>query len=424
MKTITTLLFLIAVNFNVISQVWVEQTPTTPPAALNSVSAVNTSVCWIVGINGTILYTSNAGTSWIYLQSGPMIAGNPIWAVAGISSTTALCAVTSLTSTYIFRTTNTGSSWTPIFIQNGGFLKDIKMVNALTGYAYGNPVNNRWTIIKTTNGGASFDSSSIVLYQTGNELAELGSMAVNGNNIWFGTNNFKIYRSINSGINWASSVCPSQNSIGLAFNGTTGFCGGDVICKTTNSGISWNIVSGLPGSGITNTFVFLSPSTFWYGRGNKIYYSTNNGTNFVQQYTCPSGGIYNQLSFAYSPTNNILSTIRGWGIANNGAISYYTESVGITKTSSEIPDNYKLYQNFPNPFNPSTTIKFDIKTSTFIELSVFDGTGREVKKLINSNLYPGTYEFAADFSELGSGIYFYRLSAPKFIETKKMLLIK
>lgn len=423
MKLITILIFLFTVSFTAQSQFWVEQAPPTPPPLLNSVNAVSSTVCWAAGLNGTILLTSNAGINWTYIPSGPMIAGNPVWAIAGVSSSTALCAVTSSTSTYIFRTTNTGINWTPIFIQNGGFLKDIKMVNALTGYAYGNPVNNRWTLIKTTNGGASFDTNSMVLFQTGNETAELGSLAVSGTNIWFGTNNSKIYRSTNSGTNWTSSVCPSQNSVGIAFNGTTGFCGGDIICKTTNSGITWNIVS-LPGSGNTNTFVNLAPTAFWYGRGNKIYYSSNNGVSFIEQYTCPTNGIYNQLSFVFSSTNNILSTIRGWGIANNGAISCYTESTGITQISTEVPGSYKLYQNYPNPFNPSTTIKFDIKKTSFTSLVLFDISGKEIKMLLNKTLTPGTYEFTADLSGLGSGVYFYKLAANEVNETKKMVLIK
>ena len=95
------------------------------------------------------------------------------------------------------------------------------------------------------------------------------------------------------------------------------------------------------------------------------------------------------------------------------------------------PDNYVLEQNYPNPFNPITKIKFAIATPHLnkggqggVSLKVFDITGHEVAVLINENLKPGNYEVTFDGSNLSSGIYFYKLSAGDYIQTKKMILIK
>ena len=92
--------------------------------------------------------------------------------------------------------------------------------------------------------------------------------------------------------------------------------------------------------------------------------------------------------------------------------------------SKEIPTSFKLYQNYPNPFNPSTNIKFNVESSKFIKLTVFDMIGKEVTLLVNEKLQPGTYEVTFDGSSLSSGIYFYQLKTENFIETKKLILLK
>jgi hypothetical protein len=98
--------------------------------------------------------------------------------------------------------------------------------------------------------------------------------------------------------------------------------------------------------------------------------------------------------------------------------------VFINQISSEIPANYSLAQNFPNPFNPTTNIKFAISKTGFVNLKVYDLAGREVSSLVNEVLTAGSYDYSFSGSNLSSGIYFYTLRADGFTETKKMMLIK
>jgi Secretion system C-terminal sorting domain/Beta-propeller repeat len=93
-------------------------------------------------------------------------------------------------------------------------------------------------------------------------------------------------------------------------------------------------------------------------------------------------------------------------------------------TDIETPSKYSLSQNYPNPFNPSTNIKFDIPKASFVKLSVYDVSGREVTSMINSELQTGHYEYTFDGSKLTGGVYFYKLQAGDFVETKKMILVK
>ena len=87
-------------------------------------------------------------------------------------------------------------------------------------------------------------------------------------------------------------------------------------------------------------------------------------------------------------------------------------------------NEFKLYNNYPNPFNPSTTIKYQIPELSFATFRVYDVLGKEIATLINEEKPAGNYELEFEASSLPSGIYFYRLQAGKFIETKKMVLMK
>ncbi len=92
--------------------------------------------------------------------------------------------------------------------------------------------------------------------------------------------------------------------------------------------------------------------------------------------------------------------------------------------SSRFPQQFSLGQNYPNPFNPITVIRFEIRDAGFVALKLFDVLGREVATIVNEKLEPGEYTRTWDASKVPSGVYFYRLSAGTFIDTKKMLLLR
>ncbi|MBE2255958.1 MAG: T9SS type A sorting domain-containing protein [Ignavibacteria bacterium] len=98
--------------------------------------------------------------------------------------------------------------------------------------------------------------------------------------------------------------------------------------------------------------------------------------------------------------------------------------VGITNNTSSTPENYFLNQNFPNPFNPVTNIKFGVKESGLVSLNIYDISGKLVKSLINQNMNAGVYTIDVDGNNLSSGVYFYELKTSNFVQTNKMLLIK
>ncbi|MCG6913679.1 endo-1,4-beta-xylanase [bacterium BMS3Abin03] len=98
--------------------------------------------------------------------------------------------------------------------------------------------------------------------------------------------------------------------------------------------------------------------------------------------------------------------------------------VGVSETASGLPSEYKLEQNFPNPFNPTTNIRYSIIKTTKVVLKIFDILGREVQTLVNSEQAPGQYIVKFDAQNLASGIYFYQINAGNFTATKKLMLLK
>ncbi len=416
-------LFLLAYSLH--SQVWIDQIQPPPPHPLNSVSIVNSRVAWACGDSGTVLYTSNSGSSWQFIGGG-VLGINNIYCIVGLDSLSAVCAVNSNIA-IILKTTDKGFSWQPAFIQPNGFINDIEMMTPLMGFAYGNPVGGRWTLLRTVNGGQTFDTTGLYLPQSGSETGNLNAMYINGSSVLFGTNNFRIYRSTNGGTNWNFTPIGGQNTHSITFNGALGFAVGDLCYTTTNNGANWTQVGGLPGSGVFKT-IANNNQYFWFGRGSQIFYSSNNGANFALQYTSPVAGIYQQLDFVLSANDEILTTIRGWGITNNGAISYYTDTeVGLEPISVVFPSSFKLYQNYPNPFNPSTKIKFDISSASSnlqVKMTIFNILGYEIRKLINAKLTGGKYEIDFNASSLPSGIYFCKFEAGDFVDIKRMIFLK
>jgi hypothetical protein len=101
----------------------------------------------------------------------------------------------------------------------------------------------------------------------------------------------------------------------------------------------------------------------------------------------------------------------------------YGTKVDVT-ISEKLPIQAVLYQNYPNPFNPVTTIDYSVPKIGFVTIKVYDILGREVMTLLNENKLVGNYNVEFNASKLVSGVYFYRMQAGDFVQTKKLILLK
>ena len=403
---------------------------------LTSVWCAYNSTAWVCGYSGTVLRTSNAGVNWINISGNGIPANVNLVSISGLNSD-AIVAGYLGTDTWVWKTSNAGLNWQQVFYQAGGFINSVWMNSVTNCFMYGDPVGGRWSLWKSTNSGMNWDSTGMYLPQAGGETGYNNAMVIQDSKIWFGTNNSRIYYSINDGTNWTvQSILPNTDAYVIWFSPMAmtgqGLYGNDNLYQTTNNGANWSLLPSLSTgqfSGITSLPLIVNNQLLvqpvWYVRStNLIYYSSNYGANWSIDYTNPTSLItYKHMSIA-NYGNGI------WAVGTNGKITYHTPLVGINKIETEIPSAYSLSQNYPNPFNPVTKIRFDIQKSEFrsqnseVTLKIYDALGREVETLVNEQLAPGTYEVRFDGSKLNSGVYFYILSTGDFSETKRMLLLK
>ncbi len=124
------------------------------------------------------------------------------------------------------------------------------------------------------------------------------------------------------------------------------------------------------------------------------------------------------ISSISDPFGNVITEPISWEFVVN-IISLLPD-----ETEPEIPTHFALYQNYPNPFNPETTIRFAIPQAVDVSLVIYDITGKEIIRPVSERLSPGYYHITFDGRNYSSGIYFYRLTAGSFVQTKKLILVK
>jgi hypothetical protein len=111
------------------------------------------------------------------------------------------------------------------------------------------------------------------------------------------------------------------------------------------------------------------------------------------------------------------------GTDSSGVFRSIGTTTSVDEDGGDISLSFTLAQNYPNPFNPSTTIPFDLAQRVSVKLRVFDVTGREIAVLVDQVLQPGSYKVTFTPKGLANGVYFYRLEAGEFIQTKKLILL-
>jgi hypothetical protein len=215
-------------------------------------------------------------------------------------------------------------------------------------------------------------------------------------------------------------------------SGTNLFAGiGTGVSLSTNDGTDWTAVNnGLDYRGLLRSFAVSGTGLFAGTWGGGVFYSTNNGSNWsvVNEGIVASNVMINAL--VASGTNVFAGTVSdpwsNYSVLNGGVyrrpMSEIVAGVGISR--GEVPALFRLDQNFPNPFNPSTTVRYALPVRSHVTLSVFNPLGQRVATLLNESQEPGNHEVRFDGTGLASGVYFYRIQAGDFVQTKRLLLIR
>ncbi|MEK7251583.1 MAG: FlgD immunoglobulin-like domain containing protein, partial [Bacteroidota bacterium] len=342
---------------------------------------------------------------------------------------------------FIYRTTNGGTTWTQVFT-DAGFIDGIQMISATNGYAMGDPVLNagvlKYVILRTTDGGATWARMTTEPVAPTGQFGWNNSFQVQGSNMWFGTNQTGLWRSTDLGVTWSFAATTAMtNSYAVWFNNSAlGTCGGETGAtqRSTNGGAAWAaaavtstaFVGGM--AGVNN----LSGQEFWASAGTGVYYTTNQGVTWS---TAAPNGYSGTQTLNHVSMVRVLGTDRGWAVGNAGTIVRYNRTItGVADNPRELPTVFALDQNFPNPFNPTTTIRFALPEQATVSLKIYNLLGQEIATLAEGDM-PAAFHNVVwngrnnSGAQVATGMYFYRLEATgvsgdRFNSLKKLILLK
>lgn len=312
----------------------------------------------------------------------------------------------------ILRTTNGGLNWVTQYSDTTLQFWGLYFTNSFTGYVVG----SYGTIMKTTNGGVNW---SPLLTNIQNALD--GIWFVNENTGYVGGANVFL-KTTNAGLNWinlyGSFISPFETATAVYFpDVNTGlYCtNAGRIVKTTNGGLNWNVVYTMSG-GIWGMSFVNADTGYCCTSTGKVLKTTNAGEVWGEQNTPLSENLY-EIHFPSATTGYIASWSGKILKTTNGGLTY------LTRLNEPVAKNYSL-ENYPNPFNSYTKIKFSLPQYNYVILQICDITGKNIKTLLNSHLAAGIYEIYFNAENLSSGIYYYKLLASEKLLVKKLVLIK
>ncbi len=411
-----------------------------------TVSVVDQNIVWIGGgVSGnSVLYrTTDGGASWSSIPTtGIQFEIYSLW---GINANTAFVANSGSINggggnAKFYKTTNAGISWLLIDSTGGtaGFFDGIVFSKSMPSFGIAmsdcpNGAGQPFYVSKTTDGGNTWLATHPpgippVTGGTGNSVFVIDNLFYG----WgcFGSAPPAVILTTDGGITFNrrnSSLTNIPATPGAAFKDDklTGIIAtvspNQEISRTTDGGLNWVTINAGPDAGGRKVLNWISGTNtcFLNATAGGIKKSTDGGLTWTSMTTSGIVGVRN-MGFSIAGAN-----LYGYAITNDEQVLKLTEMViGITFINNIVPDEYTLKQNYPNPFNPVTNVEFAIAKLGFVSLKVYDVMGKEVAALINSKLSPGTYKYDFNGSNLSSGVYFYKLEADGFVDTKKMFLMK
>ncbi len=390
---------------------------------LRDIEFLNRYTGWIVGDGGLILKTTNGGINWINIPN-PAV-GKPLFKISVIDSNNVYVVGWFET---IIKTTNGGLNW--IVIQNGPWGGEDSYTSCFfLDQNYGFVVGQTQVVLKTTNGGLNFTGGYLsgafydVYFKNYNVGIVAGSV-------------ISSYKTTDGGEKWNLMQMPFNlqgstfDKMAVVNNQKCWVVGrGTLIVFYSNDfGDTWDTISHIPEILPLAWFYccnFSDSSVGWVaGEYNRLFKTTNGGYNWMQENTGAGTWFWRDI---YSYSDSIV-----WGVGGGGRIMHTTNGgqtlVNNNNSYISVPNDFKLYQNFPNPFNSETIINFKLSKDGMTKLIVYDVIGREIARLVDEYLPKGIHK--ARFSigninqKVSGSIYFYSLYFNnQLIDTKKLVYI-
>jgi photosystem II stability/assembly factor-like uncharacterized protein len=301
-------------------------------------------------------------------------------------------------------------------------------------------VAGTYRVWRTTNSAASWTSISGDLTGdgTGSSGSEISTVIVakgNSNVIYAGCSNGRVQVTTDAGATWnlrtsglpvayCTRITTEPNNPATAFATFSGFSSGNKVYKTTNYGVNWtNISSNLPN--IPVNCIAVNPANvnnIYIGTDLGVFSTVDGGTSWVQDNNGLANVSVADLDYRASDSKLFAAT--------HGRSMYSTTIVtSVEAGEGNLPEDFELSQNFPNPFNPSTKFRYSLPEGQNVKVVIYDLNGRQVAELVNNYQNAGTYEATWNGNndlgfQVASGTYVYRIVAGSFIQVKKMVLLR
>jgi len=349
------------------------------------------------GCVGVVYKTTNEGATWVPLDTLPQVV-NCIKAGYG--------TVYAGTYSGVYKSTDNGVTFLP---QGLTGTQVLALYTDFGGMVIAGTTNG---VYRSTNGGANWDTP-----QLGGKRV---SYISNGLSLCVGTST-GVYKSTNNGVSWIQDPLTAQYNVNFVEwpgfdTWIAGITGGYL--WTTNGGANWFKAT----QASVLSFTKLDASNYLIGDslGRVFHANTSTPSTLWDKY----GGLPNTPIRVLSASNNYA--FAGSSTGSNQKIwrALISYAISVKQISTKTPSAWELKQNYPNPWNPSTTITYAVPTKGLVILKVYDELGRLVATLVNEVCAPGVYAVEWNSQNIVSGVYFYTLQTSNFTDTKRMVLIK
>lgn len=323
----------------------------------------------------------------------------------------------------IYHSQNGGETWIGQFSDSTitTYFNYIEMFDENNGIAMGDGNENEGPaiILITTDGGANWISVNDSAFggYSGDLWRRIDFIDINtGYFRESGINPNLLFKTEDGCSTWTSTTLPENRgqalkfydeNIGLVVHFRTYY-------RTLDGGLTWEEAdrpdTNDPNWGMDVEYHPSDPSKVWFAGSDKVYFSSDSGSSWSVEF---SGNGIRDMVFIDENT--------GWVLTDDGI--FYKGELAIDDENPH-PIKFKVHQPYPNPFNPTTTIQFNVAARHASQLHIFDITGRMVETLVESELPMGEHEIVWNASNHPSGVYFVRLQNGEFVETQKVVLMK
>jgi photosystem II stability/assembly factor-like uncharacterized protein len=329
----------------------------------------------------------------------------------------------------IYKTTDGGNTWSQKFFNPSltTFINYIKMFDADNGIAMGDALSAGLpaVFLKTADGGetwVSINDNAFGSY-SGDTWRRLDFINISTGYFYqSGISPQKLYKTTDGGTSWNEVNSHSNIALIKFYDEQIGLFStipDYQVYKSVNGAISWEpLTLTFPDWPADFEFLTDDPSKIWFASKSKLYFSDDTAATFQEQFISSES--------IYIRDIHCVDEKTVWLLADNGLVFRTTNGNMVTAISEDLKPltDFRLYQNYSNPFNPSTNISYNLPVRCSVLLTVYDILGNEIDILVNEERTDGTHTVTWNAGDLPSGIYFYTLNTGSFTETKKMILMK